>query len=404
MNETEFSLKHGPRLLFKVFTSYGLVVVVLVFMLVLTLFGTLEQTKRGINDVVETYFNSPFVVHRLWGIPLPLPGGYLLMVLLFTNLLFGAIIKARKEWRRPGMLIAHGGILLLLLGGMVSTHYSKRGYMQIFENESSNEFFSFIDWQLEIAEVREGGKLDEALVIPPGDLSDIRLDEQRIFVAGELPFDVVVNGYARNARPLPSGTLKKGAVFSREVDGFVLEPVKVEIKEETNIAGMYLELREKESGEIHEAILWGGERYPYTLAIGDRKWAINLTKTKWEAPFRIRLDEFKAVYHPGSEIPARFESYITKIENGVEEKVKIWMNHPLRHEGYTFFQRSFGSEDEANPMTGRQFSVFDVVQNPADQWPLYSLIVVGTGLLVHFVQKLGGFLRSSRVNRMATAS
>ena len=409
MKSPEPSLKNLPLILFRIFTSYGLVVVVLFFMLVLTLLGTLAQTTRGIYDVVEAYFDSAFVVHRFehvfgtdFSFPLPLPGAYLLMVILFINLLCGAIIKARKDWRRPGMLVAHGGILLLLLGGMVSTHYSDRGFMQLFESGQGNEFVSFIDWQVEIVEAGEDGKPSEALVIPPKDLGDIRQDEKRTFKSAELPFEFVVNGYARNARPLPVGQLPAGAAASRMIDGFVLNPIPAKKEAEQNVPGLYAEFRPVAGGVSQEAILWGGALAPYTLTMGDRKFAVTLTKQKWEMPFTVRLDEFTAVYHPGSDIPAKFESHITKIEDGVEEKVKIWMNHPLRHEGYTFFQRSFGSE-EPDVMTGRQFSVFDVVRNPADQWPLYSLIVVGLGLLAHFLQKLGSYLAKASANRAATS-
>ena len=91
-----------------------------------------------------------------------------------------------------------------------------------------------------------------------------------------------------------------------------------------------------------------------------------------------------------------------EIEGGVEEKVKIWMNHPLRHGGFTLFQRSFGSA-EGDPRMGRQYSVFDVVNNPADQWPLYSLIIVGVGMGVHFVQKLWSYLKRALSKSAATA-
>ena len=389
------------KVVFRFMTSYGLVVVVLVLMMVLTLFGTLEQTHRGINDVVETYFNSAFVVHWIGGVPIPLPGGYFLMVMLFINLLCGAIIKARKDWRHPGMLIAHGGILLLLLGGMVSTHFSIRGYMQIFEGGMSNEFVSFYEWQVEIVEVGEDGMLKErALVVPPSDLSSIRQDEQRVFTAEELPFDFIVNGYAVNSRPMRSDATVKEA--PRVVDGFALHPLELEKEEETNLPGMYAAFRGGDLKEEVEAILWGGAFDPFTLEVGERKFAVSVTKKKWTTPFDVRLDEFVAVYHPGSEIPAKFESYITKIEGEVEEPVKIWMNHPLRHDGYTLFQRSFGSK-EGDPRTGHQYSVFDVVKNPADQWPLYSLTIVGVGLLIHFLQKLASYLKKALAKEVAVA-
>jgi hypothetical protein len=36
------------------------------------------------------------------------------------------------------------------------------------------------------------------------------------------------------------------------------------------------------------------------------------------------------------------------------------------------------------------YSQFAVHNNPADQWPLWALIINGIGLLIHFVVKLFG--------------
>ena len=66
---------------------------------------------------------------------------------------------------------------------------------------------------------------------------------------------------------------------------------------------------------------------------------------------------------------------------------------------YTFFQRSFGSEDENDPLAGHQFSVFDVVENPADQWPLYSCLVIMAGLLLHFGRKIVRHVRAQAKKR-----
>jgi hypothetical protein len=46
------------------------------------------------------------------------------------------------------------------------------------------------------------------------------------------------------------------------------------------------------------------------------------------------------------------------------------------------------------------YSVFEVVKNPADKWPEYSLYIVAFGMLVTFLTKFGGYLASSsRKNR-----
>jgi hypothetical protein len=73
------------------------------------------------------------------------------------------------------------------------------------------------------------------------------------------------------------------------------------------------------------------------------------------------------------------------------------MNHPLRHDGYTFFQESWGPGNAApgDPL----FSQFAVVRNPGDQGPLYACIIVSVGLLLHFIQKLLAYMRAETKRR-----
>jgi hypothetical protein len=72
------------------------------------------------------------------------------------------------------------------------------------------------------------------------------------------------------------------------------------------------------------------------------------------------------------------------------------MNEPMRHGGYTFFQESFGPS--GSQPGDEMFSQFAVANNPADQWPLWSLVVTGTGLGIHFVIMLISFVTRSFKN------
>jgi cytochrome c biogenesis protein ResB len=93
---------------------------------------------------------------------------------------------------------------------------------------------------------------------------------------------------------------------------------------------------------------------------------------------------------------ANYESEITKFEDGQEERSRIYMNHPLRHKGYTLFQESFQEYPD-----GTQYSQLAVWRNPADQWPLYSCIVMSVGLLFHMVQKLLKYMKVESERRAA---
>jgi hypothetical protein len=46
------------------------------------------------------------------------------------------------------------------------------------------------------------------------------------------------------------------------------------------------------------------------------------------------------------------------------------------------------------------YSVFEIVKNPADKWPEYSLWIVSAGMLLTFLIKLSSFLgANSRKSR-----
>ena len=76
------------------------------------------------------------------------------------------------------------------------------------------------------------------------------------------------------------------------------------------------------------------------------------------------------------------------------KKFLIQMNEPMRREGWTFFQSNWGPQKVENPT--EYYSVFEVVRNPADHWPLASLVIAIGGLLLHFVWKLVRFLSKPR--------
>lgn len=378
-----------PARIFSILASYGFAVIILAFLLILTLFGTLEQAEYGLYAVQQKYFDSLFLVHSLFGvIPIPLPGVYLLLTLLFINLVCGAIIRAPKHWRYPGMLIAHCGILLLLAGGFVNFHFATYGSLQLYEKEASNRFHSYHDWVVEIRQTRP--ELSETvLVIPTSDLVECR--NARTFRSGQLPFALELSGYTPNCSPRPSDNSPAVAA----VDGFYLQSLLLEKKSEMNIPGVYVDVREG-AGNIKQGILWGLERAPFLVRSGETEWAIGMHRLSMPLPFTVVLDDFTVEHYPNTKIPHVFRSEITKVEGRTNEKIKISMNKPLRHRGFTVFQASWGPEN-APPGT-RLFSGFAIVRNPADHWPLYACIVVGIGIGIHFIQKLLNYLLSSRTS------
>jgi len=383
-----------PRSIFDFFASYGFAIVIMSLLMLLTLFGTLEQVEHGLYEVQKKYFDSLFLVHHFGPIPfvgtvpIPLPGVYLLLVLLSINLVCGAIIRAPKNWKRPGMLIAHGGILFMMVAGFVTFHYSVSGHMTLYERQSASHFSSYYDFEISIVEATANPR---QFVIEGDRFNYIDEGQQRVFHHPELPFELRIDRYYRNAAPqfVPG--------FEEAVDGVLMRPLPLEAEAERNVAGAVVTLLDRETGNSREGLLWAIALAPWKVAYNDTEYIIDLRHQRFPVPFTITLDKFIRELHPRTGIASNFESEVTKLQDGQERKIAIRMNEPLRHEGLTFFQASWGPPD-AGP-NEPLFSTFAVVRNPADKWPEYSCYVIALGLLIHFAQKLAAYLKAENRRR-----
>ncbi len=419
----DFTWENAPKLALGLLTSYGLAAAVLLLLTLLTFFGTLNQESEGLYLSQRIYFDSfwvcdwipketmeRFKIPFAW--PVFMPGGYLLMPILFFNILAGTILKIRRNKKTVGLFLAHIGILYMILASFVTRHFAWEGYMAMYPGQKSNRVSAHHDWQLEVIPLDEEGKATEALVIPYEQFRDVRRAKTRPrkFTSDTLPFDLVVEHYEPNGNPLPANlpvTQDKGL---KEVDGHVLYSMDRIKTNEKNIPGLYAKFAPKD-GDPLEAILIGHTGMnremefipprPLTLTFGGKKFNVQFQQRQFVVPFDIRVDEFHVDFHPGTGRAANYQSDVTKIESlpdgsAIEEKVKIWMNHPLRYQGYTFFQSSFGTNRQ-----GQHYTQFTVWNNPADHWPLYSLWIIGLGLAVHFVIKLNDHLNRSRRSKTA---
>jgi len=378
--------------LFDFLASYGFACVILILLTLLTLFGTLEQVDSSLYDVQNKYFNSFFLIHDLFNtVPIPLPGVYLLTALLLINLTCGAIIRANKEWKRPGMLIAHFGIVYMVFAGFVTFHFSTSGQMSLYPEQKSNQFSSYYEWEIAISELKDG-LIDKTWIIPGERFTDMDPSDTRVFHHNDLPFELMLEGFVPNCNPVETEE-------DRGVDGVILQAMPRAMTAEQNVAGAYVMVTDPEAKEVQNGLLYGFSLAPWIVTVQGKDYAIDLRHRTWDLPFTITLDEFIWEQHPRTGMASNYESVVTKTEGKVDREVNIRMNEPLRYKGYTLFQSSFGP---AGSQPGdRVFSTFAVVNNPADQWPLYSCIVISIGLLIHFMQKLFSYLRAENRRRLA---
>lgn len=408
-------MNNPVTLLLRGLGSMKLSVVLLLLLGLLTWLGTMAQIQHGLFQAQRDYFESWFVWGEMplafWGRPLgmlrlPLPGGYLVMLTLFLNLVVGGVARMRLGWRNVGVLVTHLGVGLLLVAGFVKMTSSTSGRLALYETRAGgtgdkvtqdSTFVSFHDYELAL--LRDAGDTIEERVVPEAALLAAR-DGVLPLLPNGLPFRVEVHHWFDNCQPQPKGPMFEAP--TPVIDGVFLQPRPIQPERTDNTAGCYVKVVET-GGAAHEGILIGDEwrpltryRTPFTFTVQGVRYGLDLRRVTTDLPFEVRLDEFRKTDHPGTMMARDFRSFVTIFEhdgdNVREQKAQIYMNVPLRKAGYVLYQTSWGPQ---NGSDGPFFSVFEVAQNPSDQWPLYAALVILAGLLLHFCRKLVLFLRSS---------
>lgn len=408
-----------PARIFRTLSSFGLATVTLSLLLIYTFLGTLEQAEYGLVASQERYFESVFLdridIGACWralaldaywdigNIQLPLyivPGGYTLMAILFINMSLGGLIRIRKSPKTIGVVISHFAILFMIAAGAVSYHFAKEGNLTLAEGETSDEFRSFHDRVIEIEPVVADGKQRNALVIDDSLFQDLSQGKGRTFTHPDLPFEVLITNFKRNAEPRRDTSGERRDA----VDGYFIQEMSTldeagqALPDEQLASACIAIVKDKKTGEEQKGLLWEFAAAPWTVTIGDQKFLLTLAHRTYKLPFAIRLDETTQEKHPGTDRARKFTSKVTKLSNGREEKKVVTMNEPVRSEGYAVFQQTFDSGEKRG---GIPQSGFQIVENPSDHWPLISCIIVAIGLLIHFTMMLA---RSMKWNEWIAAA
>lgn len=381
------------------FTSLRLTVVLLGFSMALVLFGTLDQVHFGIHETQQRYFESFLVV---WNplppysdspfarIGLPLPGGYLLGPLLLINLIAAQIFRFRWSWQKSGILLIHGGLVLLILSEFITDFYAEERQMWLDEGQTKNWAESFIENEIVLID-QSDPSLETVYAIDSDDLRSGQWIENE-----KLPFRILVETYLPNAsirrtgpnENLPVQATRGVAPRMGLYAQYARETFKDnEINADTAIVRLFD--GEEDLGSWMISNLFD-ERFPtQTFEAGGKTYEIDLRFKRSYYPFSVTLLDFTHKRYPGTEIPMDFSSrvVVTQPEENVERESLIYMNHPLRYGGNTFYQASFANQDTS--------SMLQVVKNPGWTLPYISVTLVGIGLVVQFA--LG--LSRSRVVR-----
>lgn len=393
----------------KPLASLQLTVILFLLGVGLVFFGTLAQKTLGIWTVVDRYFWSMFVmvdgqpifefaktflslspdaVAPSW-FTFPYPAGQLIGGLMFINLLAAHALRFRLTWKRSGIFILHGGMLLLFVGEFITREFQVEQRMVIAKGDTVN--FAVDSRNFELAFVdRSSPTSDRVVVVPVSRVQKAAEQGQRL-KDDQLPVDLEVIRYHINSRPVKVSEMTDNPATAGVGVGFGIKAASevpgVDMTKEIDVPACYVRFFRKGTEEqlgTYLLTLWIDDQQ---VVWNDKPFAISLRNIHYYKPFSLRLEEFRFDRYPGTETAKNFSSRLTLVdeEKGQNREVLIKMNTPLSHRGETFYQADFDKATE-------QTTVLQVVRNPGEDLPYWSCGMVSGGMIIHFLIGLIGFL------------
>ncbi len=377
--------------LINLLTSIKLTVLCLALAIVLVFLGTLAQVDKGIFIVQKEFFQSLIVVSDLrvlnHKIPIILPGGYLIGLILILNLLASHFKRFGLNLNKIGLLLTHFGILVLLVGQILIDRLHIESSMRLVEGESKNYSESYSRCELAFVKISD---MDSDTVVS---IPESYLYKGSMIRHPQMPFEVRVTEYYENSQieRLSDQGNERGAATLGVGPSLRVTPLPaVTTTDRRNAPSAIIELIGNDAPQgtwLVSFFLDDGQ----VFNVGNERWQMFLRPERYYKPYFITLLDFNHEKYPGTDIPKNFSSRVklTNPQTKEEREVLIYMNNPLRYGGETYYQGSFDPSDD-------RVSILQVVKNPAWTTPYVACGLVGFGMVLHFILNLSVFVNQQK--------
>lgn len=324
----------------------------------LVVMGTISQKELGIYDATHKYFSSII----LWLGPVPTPGGLTTIGLIFTALIIKFVFYSPWNRQKAGTILTHLGILLLLLGGIITSALSKESFIIIPEGRNINVISDYYERIIEFK--------NKDNIIQSFNFNDLRQGSE--IEISNLKIQILEKCDNCGARA-PSGIYKnlQGLAVNME-----LYPIPEEKQKEANFSGAILDVNDLNNSKNSGTYILM-EDIPKNPVFGTLE--ISLKRKSQPLPFSITLKDFRKINYPGTDKAKEFESDLIIHDGKISWPATISMNKPLRYKGYTFYQSSFEQRPDI------EVTVLSVVQNVGRAFPYISTLIIFLGLLIHLI-------------------
>ena len=407
----------------KFFSSLRLTVVLLALAIVLVWVGTVAQADEGLYQAQTRYFKSWVVLgFNMFGhhIPMIWPGGYLLGTTLLANLLAAHISRFKFTWKKLGIHVAHAGIILLLVGQLVTDIFSRETQIRFTEGQTKSFAESPSNYEL-VFVTGADAQHNEEISIPASMLA-----KGGVITDPQLPFSIRVKAYYHNSdvsfrAPMvkngpPMATNGVAANFD-----FVYRP-DVKTMDMPNVPTALIEIiapngslgdwvasdwisdpamvdvlwtsYAQEAGRDVANTITSRINQPQTVRVNGKQFSFVMRPQRTWLPFSLTLLKATHSIYVGSDTPKDFRSRV-RLENpktGEKRETEIFMNSPLRYAGLTLYQYQMNAGELAREEGRTPSSVLMVVRNPSWLTPYIGCLLVAAGLVIQFMSHLVKFL------------
>ena len=368
------------------FSSVRLTVTCLVLGCIIVFWGTIAQVHLGLYKAQNEFFRSFFVYWQPAGSGLHIPifpGGYLLGTVLLINLLCAHARYYQPGKRKIGIVLIHLGIVLLLLGQMMTDFLSIESNLHLRIGETRN--YTEADRAFELAVLDTSDKDSDKVVAIPCSLL-VRRGE----VGGpEMPFLVRVKTFYANSELSDKAAPGLEPVKTTDASGPALwwrEVPRETAMNRNDVPSAIVEIVTPK-GSLGTFLVSGWLDRPQSFNFDNHACELLLRPERFYLPFSLHLIEFRHDKYPGTDIPKNFSSRVRlqNLDTREDREVRIFMNNPLRYRGETFYQASFDADDHG--------SILQAVHNPSWLTPYFSCVLVAMGLVIQFLSHLIPFLK-----------
>jgi cytochrome c biogenesis protein ResB len=303
---------------------------------------------------------------------------------LLANLIAAHITRFKMTRKKVGILMIHFGVILLLLGQLLTDMLSTESAMKLQIGETKSFSEDFHDDELVLVDTSDAN-VDRVISVP-----DEKLAPGREVRLPSSPFAVRVKKFWANSDVVESevpGAEKIETSAGAGAGNFVIAKPTSTKMDDRNVPAAIVELLAG-SKSLGTWFL-SSQLRKQSFTHEGKTYDLALRFRRHYTPYSLTLLECSHDIYKGTEIAKNFSSRIRveNPENKESREVLIYMNNPLRYAGTTFYQ--FQMSLPGQPKS----STFQVVKNPSWLTPYFSCAMVGAGMAVQFLTHLFSFIK-----------